>query len=264
MIKGILTKTKKVIVLDIFFISYDEEEKTENFKLLKSRFPSAQQIDGVEGIHNAYFEAFKKSSSTHFYTMDADNRLLENFSFELPSTWTLEDRRLHVWRCRNVVNNLVYGYGGIKLWPKALFESGWSESYLDFTTTMAKFGYAPVSTIASETHFNSSAFSSWRSGFRECAKLSSSSIVNESSDTSKRLMIWNTEGLESKNGEWAVLGARMGTLFALKNSKEKEMNLINDFEALSDLFKEVSNFEVKSLLEEKKGELKQLGYLINE
>ena len=69
-------------MLDIFFISYDEEEKSENFQLLKTRFPRAQQIDGVEGIHNAYFEAYKKSRSSHFFTMDADNRLLDDFSFD--------------------------------------------------------------------------------------------------------------------------------------------------------------------------------------
>jgi hypothetical protein len=265
MIKRLLTINKKVIVLDIFFISYDEQQKDENFHLVRSRFPRTQRIDGVEGIHRAYFEAFKKSRSSHFFTMDADNRLSEDFEFKAPIGWSEPDEKLYVWRCENAVNKLVYGYGGVKLWPRSLFSLEKDIEYVDFTTTMARKGYEPVQEVASTTNFNTSALFAWRSGFRECAKLAGSAIANQSRETEERLRIWNSVGYDQLYGEWAIIGARMGTLLGMNSRSEAlEISIINDFKALEGEFKKIAGIDPKVLLNLKEAELKERGYLINE
>jgi hypothetical protein len=45
------------------------------------------------------------------------------------------------------------------------------DDYLDYCLTTAKHGFKIYDTIASTTHFNTSPFESWRSGFRESVKL---------------------------------------------------------------------------------------------
>ena len=40
-------------------ISYKEPNAEENFDKLKSRFPWAQRVHGVKGIHQAHIEAAK-------------------------------------------------------------------------------------------------------------------------------------------------------------------------------------------------------------
>jgi hypothetical protein len=45
---------------DIIFISYNEPNADANFAKLKARFPYAQRINGVKGIHQAHIAAAKK------------------------------------------------------------------------------------------------------------------------------------------------------------------------------------------------------------
>ena len=44
---------------DIVFISYNEPLADHNYKMLCERFPIAQRIHGVKGIHQAHIEAAK-------------------------------------------------------------------------------------------------------------------------------------------------------------------------------------------------------------
>ena len=45
---------------DIIFISYNEPQADENFSRLKARFPYAQRVQGITGIHQAHIAAAKK------------------------------------------------------------------------------------------------------------------------------------------------------------------------------------------------------------
>ena len=47
-------------MFEIFFISYQEPNADENWAKLKSKFPIAQRIHGVKGIHQAHIAAAKK------------------------------------------------------------------------------------------------------------------------------------------------------------------------------------------------------------
>jgi len=81
------------------------------------------------------------------------------------------------WHVRNPVNGLVYGYGGVKLFPRQLLKDA-KEWKIDLATSIgAKFKVLPR-TIGS-TEFNCDPETAWRSGFREAAKLASKLIKNQ-------------------------------------------------------------------------------------
>ena len=104
-------------MFDIVFLSYKEENANDNWEKLKSRFPYAKRVDGVEGLLNSHREAARRANTKMFYVVDGDNIVSDNFSF----SFVPDDNNLHnthIWRCLNPVNGLIYGYGGIKLFPK--------------------------------------------------------------------------------------------------------------------------------------------------
>ena len=55
-----------------------------------------------------------------FWIIDGDAELKDDFNFDYVTTQT---DTVHVWRSENPVNDLVYGYGGIKLFPHKWLET---------------------------------------------------------------------------------------------------------------------------------------------
>ena len=169
-------------MFDVFFISYHEQYADENFEVLKEKAPLAKRVDGVKGIFNAHKRAAELSKTKMFYVIDADAILLDEFNFDYQPTELDEAYEsilatdcVHTWRAINPINDLVYGYGGAKLFPaKGLREAkGWN---LDFTTSVVKH-FKPMLQISNITAFNTDPYSTWKSAFRECSKLASSIIT---------------------------------------------------------------------------------------
>ena len=104
---------------DIVFISYQEPNADENYAKLKARFHVAKRVHGVKGIHQAHIAAAKKCVTKMFWIVDGDAHIVDEFKFnyEVPEH---QLDHVHVWRARNAVNALVYGYGGVKLFPRKL------------------------------------------------------------------------------------------------------------------------------------------------
>jgi hypothetical protein len=220
---------------DIVFISYGEPNAEKNWELLKSRYPSAKRVDGVKGIHQAHIKAAKKCFTKMFWVVDADAQLLDRFAFD----YEVDEHNLetvHVWRSINPVNDLVYGYGGVKLLPRKLTLK-MNTSTPDMTTSIStEFKAIPV--ISNTTAFNTDSFSAWRSGFRECAKLSSRSIDRQNDkETEHRLDTWCNIGTTVRFGIDTIRGAKEGRKFGEENKNDaKELSKINDFEWLLEKF----------------------------
>jgi hypothetical protein len=216
---------------DIVFISYNETYAEENWRDLKARFPTAKRVDGVKGIHQAHIAAAKKCFTKMFWVVDADAKLMENFYFNYEvDEYNLET--VHVWRSINPINDLEYGYGGVKLLPRKL-TLNMDTSKPDMTTSIST-QFKAVEQIANVTAFNTDPYSTWRSAFRECAKLASKTIqgqVNE--ETEERLNIWTTRGA-GEYSEYALRGARAGMEFGLSSSDN--LQLINDYDWLKEQF----------------------------
>jgi len=209
---------------DIVFISYDEINADANYARLKERFPLAKRVHGVDGIHNAHIAAAKKAFTKMFWVVDADAIILDDFNFDYEVTkWDLDV--VHVWRSRNPVNGLEYGYGGVKLFPKILTINMRTDT-VDMTTTISsKFKAMP--TVSNITAFNTDAFTTWRSAFRECCKL----VLINNEESLVRLDRWCTIGSDLN----AINGAKAGKIYGEKNSSDMEaLAKINDFTWLKD------------------------------
>jgi hypothetical protein len=222
--------------LDVIFISYDETNADQNWKKILDRIPYAQRIHGVKGIFEAHKAAAELAQTDMFWVVDGDADILDDWFFNYEPTIFNRDC-IHVWKSRNPINGLEYGYGGIKLFPRnLLIESNtWN---VDMTTSLGKLKV--IDRVSNITAFNTDPFSTWRSAFRECAKLAAGTIKNQIEDESRdRLDIWNTVGLDKPFGQYAIAGAKAGTLFGNTNkSNQQELKKINSREWLKEKFNE--------------------------
>ena len=223
---------------DIVFISYQEPNADENFENLKTRFPDRviHRVHGVKGIHQAHIEAAKACDTPMFYIVDGDAVVVDDFNFDwqVPA-W--QYNHVHVWRSKNPVNGLVYGYGGIKLFPR--HETiNMDTSKPDMTTSISdKFVAMPK--VSNITAFNTDPFNAWKSAFRECAKLSSKVIDRQKSkETNERLRTWCMYVLpDTPFGEDALQGAKAGTAYGTRNKGNTvALKNINDFDWLKEKF----------------------------
>ena len=223
---------------DIVFISYQEPNADENFENLKTRFPDRviHRVHGVKGIHQAHIEAAKACDTPMFYIVDGDAVVVDDFKFDwqVPA-W--QYNHVHVWRSKNPVNGLVYGYGGIKLFPR--HETiNMDTSKPDMTTSISdKFVAMPK--VSNITAFNTDPFNAWKSAFRECAKLSSKVIDRQKSkETNERLRTWCMYMIpDTPFGEDALQGAKAGTAYGTRNKGDVEaLKAINNFEWLEEKF----------------------------
>jgi hypothetical protein len=101
------------------------------------------------------------------------------------------------------------------------------------TSISDKFNAMPE--VSNITAFNTDEYSTWRSAFRECAKLASKTIDRQDEEeTNERLRIWTTVGEDRPFGEYAIKGAIAGREYGL--SSGVDIRLINDFDWLYERF----------------------------
>jgi len=233
-------------MLDVVQISYGEEQADENFDILKFYAPHAKRVQGVKGIFNAHKAAAEISETAFFYVFDADAVIEENFNFNFrPNPNKLEydavpqTECVYVWRSRNPVNDLVYGYGGAKLFPRKnmLAAKDWK---VDMTTTMGAC-FVPKFQVSNITAFNTNPFETWKSAFRECTKLSSSIIPNgDNTDNEYRLRVWCERGASRPFGKYCIAGAKQGRDFGEHyQNNPNALNKINDFDWLQKQFAQI-------------------------
>lgn len=220
---------------DVIFIDYNEWNATENFISLKSRFPFAKRVSKVNGIFEAHRSAANISSTSMFYVVDADAEILPDFRFDYHVD-DIDAQTTHVWHSKNPVNNLEYGYGGVKLFPTNLLRN-YTGSTVDFTTSVTN-SFKVIPEVSNITKFNTDPFSTWRSAFRECVKLSTKIIHNQdNAETEYRLNTWCTVGHDAEFGEFAIMGANDGREYGLAHINQPDkLIMINDFSWLENRF----------------------------
>ena len=228
------------IPYDVVMLSYKEPEADANYAKLLEKVPNAKRVHGVKGIFHAHQKASQIADTKMFYVIDADAILLDDFKFDyFPTVW--DEDTVHVWKSKNPINGLVYGFGGLKLFPTQLLRDA-KEWRVDFTTSISdKFKAMPGT--ANYTAFNTNPYDTWKSAFRECTKLSSSVIKKSKKDESdERLEIWCTINNDAKFGEYAIAGANAGREYGTKHAGDEEtLSKINDYDWLNEKFKEDTN-----------------------
>jgi len=220
---------------DIIMVTYNEPNAEENWTNLKRRFPRAKRVDGVKGIHNAHITAAKLANTKMVWIVDCDAVINKNFNFDYIVHPDKMDW-VYVWRSKNPVNDLEYGFGGIKLFPREL-TINMDLSKPDMTTSIST-KYKPVFEVSNITNFNTDAFSAWRSAFRECCKLASKVIDRQNDEeTFNRLETWCTVGADRPYGKYAIAGAIQGRSYGTLNKGHLlALSKINNFDWLKEKF----------------------------
>lgn len=219
----------------IAFISYKDDDAERKYKKLCNHVGSTMDvtwIKDVEGIFAAHQEAANQISSDMFWVVDSDAIVEDDFNFSyIPDVYDKEV--VHVWASKNPVNNLEYGYGGVKLFPTQIVRDATSWG-LDFTTGLST-RFKAIPEISCVTAFNTSELETWRSAFRECVKLA----VSKDPDAPGRLSAWLSPSEDAAFSEYAKLGAKQGKEFGIQYKHDiNQLNNINNFNWLTEKFKE--------------------------
>lgn len=229
------------MMYDIVFISYKESNAEVNWKALDDRFQGrTKRLHGVNGLHRAHKIAASMVSTDMFYVVDGDAIISPNFHFnhEVPEH---KLDHVHVFRAKNPVNDLVYGYGAVKLLPtKSVLAINETRLKTDMTSSLPNSRYHVVHELSNITEFNTDPFNAWRSAFRECAKLASKVIDGQKDkETEDRLEVWCNKGATRPNGTWTIKGAIAGREYGY-NNRDNASNLfkINDIGWMQTMFEE--------------------------
>ena len=246
---------KKIDVseFDVVFISYDEPNCEENWADLLNKVPWAQRVHGVKGFDAAHKAAAELSQTERFITVDGDNIVMPDFfdqTLEIPDTdndGNSTDEVIFSWNAKNLLNGLVYGNGGLKLWPTEYTKSIRTHEASDDSEGMEfcwKLNYVQLNDIFSEVHQTATPFQAFRAGFREGVKMSldQGKRVKPGEFKDKiwhgnfnRLQVWCNIGNDVPNGLWAIYGARLGCQHAVL-IEDWDTNLIADYDWFSDFF----------------------------
>ena len=168
-------------MLDVFFLSMGEEGSEANWQRLLQFAPNAKRVTDVVGIFNAHRVCATLSTTENFWVVDADAWIVDGFDFNWEPDASImhwgvpETECINIWKSLNPVNSLSYGYGGVKMFPREPFikTHNWS---VDMSTSLVDVVISRDN-ISCETRFNATPESAWIGAFRECAKLSSLSMI---------------------------------------------------------------------------------------
>ncbi len=232
--------------LDCFILTYDEPNKERHWAMLQDIAPWAQRVDGVKGFDAAHKRCAELSTTEYLITVDGDNVVQSKFfnlEFELPIQYA--DCVLS-WNSVNAINGLVYGNGGVKIWPKRFLQQMRSHENAVSSTHAVDFcwdeKYLQLNNVYSTTYPNGSPLQAFRAGFREGCKMSlDRGRVSESSEmvvgsihklNLTRLQLWGSIGADVDNGIWAILGTRAGMHYT--NVQREDITIVRDYSKFSD------------------------------
>ena len=221
-----MSKKFKVADYDIIYLSYDEPNAEKNFADLCKKVPWAKRVHGVEGSDAAHKACATLSETDRFITVDGDNIINEKFINQEVDLDEHEDLQHSVisWAGYNAVNGLVYGNGGLKCWPKKFVLEMKTHENADPDNAHAQvdfcwdINYIQMNSCFSTVYNNHTPQQAWRAGFREGVKMALDRGLRVTKEefaklhwkNLHRLYIWLTIGADSKNGLWAIYGAREG------------------------------------------------------
>lgn len=237
----------RVSDLDFVFISYREPNKEYNYADLLNKVPWAKRVDGVVGFDAAHKAAAKLAETEFFISIDGDNIIDPKFLLEtLDFTLTKPDA-VHRWRARNSVNGLIYGNGGIVGWPrKTCLEmrthenADTEENEIDFCWGVP---HENLHNVYSDTVINHSPEQAFVAGFREGVKMSldRGTVIPPTEFLDKIykpnlrvLTTWMSVGADVENGQYAILGARMGCWFT--TVKGMDLKRVRDVDFIKEIY----------------------------
>jgi hypothetical protein len=190
--------------LDIVFIDNGESNAESNYQYLgevlkQNTWPNPMhRSSGVNGRVAAYKAAAELSQTPWFFAVFAKLRVNKNFDW----SWQpdrLQEPKHYIFHALNPINGLTYGHQAMIAYNKELVLSN-SGVGLDFTLDSE---HEVVPVLSGTAEYADSAWSAWRTAFREVLKLKGSDDV----ESQYRLNRWCVNG-EGANAQWSSIGAQ--------------------------------------------------------
>jgi len=189
--------------LDVVFISNGESNAEANWERLQEVLHQQRnrlhRVDGVDGRVAAYQAAAQASTTPWFFAVFAKLYVSDRFDW----TWQpdrLQQAKHYIFHARNPVNSLEYGHQAMIAYNRRMTLENTGQG-LDFTLDQPH-EVVPIS--SGVARYADTAWSAWRTAFRECIKLRHSLPDVESQ---YRLDQWLTVG-HGEHGVFSVMGAQ--------------------------------------------------------
>jgi len=194
-------KLSKSFPMDIVFLSNGESCADEHYEHLLSVTKNLKnrvtRVDGVNGRAQAYHAALEASNTPWAFTIFAKLKINPEFNFDFQPD-RLQLPKHYIFYAKNPVNNLVYGHQAAILYNKRLVLNNTGKG-LDFTLDDE---HEVVPVLSGTAYYNTDAFSTWRTSFREALKLK----ANSDKESVERLDIWLTVA-NGNYSEYSLKGA---------------------------------------------------------
>jgi hypothetical protein len=240
---------------DIFFISYDEPNAEKHYADLLEKAPWSKRVHGVKGFDAAHRACAEQSETDWFISVDADNIVMPEFFNETIELDPARPNDCFSWNGINMMNGLMYGNGGLKLWSKAFVLAGGVGHETSNNPTHAvdfcwQDEYKGINKCFSEVWNNGSPYQAFRVGFREGVKLTLDRGMRVPANEMKALhatnirniRVWSCVGADVTHGIWAMLGARMGWAMMLDPNFDHVQ--VRDYDWFDGLWKSVQHTDV--------------------
>ena len=251
----------RVSDLDFVYISYMEPNKEENWADLKNKVPWAKRVDGVKGFDSAHKAAAEVAETDFFISVDGDNIIDERFLLQTLDFTKTDRKAVHRWRAKNIINDLVYGNGGLVGWDKQTClnmhtheNAKEKKAEIDFCWTVK---HENLHNCYSTSVINSEPFQAWIAGYREGVKMSLNQGEHiKPEDFMKTiwgpnlriLSTWMTVGADVENGLYAIMGARDGCQKIL--ATDWDHSVTRDFKWLNEYWEEIKDLDVEQMIAE--------------
>ena len=247
-------KIVDVADLDCIYLSYDEPRKEEFWAKINAMVPWAKRVDGIKGSDAAHKAAAAASDTERFILIDGDNLPDPKFFDQQLLLTEKNENCVFRWKALNNINGLTYGNGGLSCWTKEFINNMRTHEATDGQVhTAVEFcwnsNYLAMHDVWSTTYPNQSQMHAWRAGFREGVKMCldrgvKPSIMDFQTRVSlgnmRNLSIWHNIGSDAEFGDWAILGARMGTVYTMIDGWDYK--LVHDFDELKKIYDDVASF----------------------
>ena len=220
--------------LDIIFLSNGESCADENYQhllnLTKDLPNRVVELRGVKGRVASQHAAANLSKTPWYFLVNAKLRVDENFDFSWQPNRMITAKH-YIFTASNPVNGLEYGHQAIVANNKRLTLST-AGTKLDFTLESP---HEVINVNSGIGMFNTSAWDSWRTAFREVIKLKHAT----DNESKARLNTWLTIAA-GDHSEWCLQGAKDAeNYYNLVNGEFSKLKLSYDWEWLAEYYSSV-------------------------
>ena len=188
--------------LDIVFLSNGERLAEQHYRRLAQSIQGKPnrliRVDGISGRVQSYHAAARAARTPWFFAVFAKLEINSKFDWDWQPD-RLQRSKHYIFHALNPVNNLEYGHQAMIAYNTRLVLAN-QGSGLDFTLDDL---HEVVPILSGRARYNTDAYSTWRTAFREAIKLRASS----DQQSQERLEIWLTKH-SGRWGSWSCQGAR--------------------------------------------------------